>query len=76
RLTRASGAAVDAVWWGRGDLVDRVASGPVELLGHLEQSQFAGRSTLRFVVTDARDPGVATAARPASPSSSPNIPGT
>jgi single-stranded-DNA-specific exonuclease len=56
QVPRGRGEPVDVVWWGRADLADKVARGPAELLGRLEQNHYGGRSGLRFVITDARDP--------------------
>jgi len=45
---------VDVVWWRMGHLAQTLAEGPHDLLGTLTENRWRGRSTLQFVVDDAR----------------------
>lgn len=53
-LPREGGAALEAVWFGGAEHADFLASGPVDLLGEIEENRFNGRSSLQFLIRDAR----------------------
>jgi len=54
RIPRARGGPIDALWWGRADLADLLATSEVDLLGQLGENLYRGRRTLQFEVKDAR----------------------
>ena len=54
RIPRQSGNPIDALWWGRADLVDLMKTSEVDLLGQLGENIYQGRRTLQFEIKDAR----------------------
>lgn len=53
RIPRAGGRAVEAVWFGRPEMLERLHA-PVDLLGTLSEHRWNGSRRLQLQVTDAR----------------------
>lgn len=53
-LGRGGSGPVEAVWWRRADLRDQVASGPIDVLGRLQERVWQGRRSLQVMVDDVR----------------------
>lgn len=53
-IPREHGNAIEALWWGRADLVDLLSTSEVDLLGQLGENIYRGRRSLQFEIKDAR----------------------
>ncbi|MFT4625956.1 MAG: single-stranded-DNA-specific exonuclease [Myxococcota bacterium] len=47
-------APMDAIWWQHADKAETLADSEVDLFGHLEENTWKNRTSIRFVVDDAR----------------------
>jgi single-stranded-DNA-specific exonuclease len=53
-IPRGDGSHVEAIWWGRPEMLDALSSHAVDLLGNLEENVWKGRRSLQFRVKDVR----------------------
>ena len=54
RISRSRGPDIDALWWGRGDLVDLLSTSEVDVIGQLGENLYRGRRSLQVEIKDAR----------------------